>query len=116
MAAEHHLDMAQIKPGGGRIEKGDVLAYLEATTKASPPGAASPLTGPVLASPKARRLAAELGIDLSGIIGSGPDGAVLADDLPAALPIPGQVTMRPSMPALQQVPTLPLERLKMSFQ
>lgn len=36
------------------------------------------------ASPKARRLAAERGIDLPALGGSGPGGAVLASDLPAA--------------------------------
>jgi len=36
------------------------------------------------ASPKARRLAAESGADLSAVEGSGPDGAVVASDLPDA--------------------------------
>jgi len=36
------------------------------------------------ASPKARRLAAERGVDLRVVSGSGPGGAVLAADLPAA--------------------------------
>jgi pyruvate dehydrogenase E2 component (dihydrolipoamide acetyltransferase) len=36
------------------------------------------------ASPKARRLAAEAGLDLAAVSGSGPGGAVLAGDLPAA--------------------------------
>jgi pyruvate dehydrogenase E2 component (dihydrolipoamide acetyltransferase) len=38
------------------------------------------------ASPKARRLAAERGIPLSALTGSGPDGAVLAADVPLAAP------------------------------
>jgi pyruvate dehydrogenase E2 component (dihydrolipoamide acetyltransferase) len=36
------------------------------------------------ASPKARRLAAEAGLDLAAVAGSGPVGAVLAGDLPLA--------------------------------
>src|SRR3989441_149046 len=36
------------------------------------------------ASPKARRLAAERGLDISALHGSGPGGAVLAVDVPAA--------------------------------
>jgi pyruvate dehydrogenase E2 component (dihydrolipoamide acetyltransferase) len=36
------------------------------------------------ASPKARRLAAEAGVDLAAVEGSGPRGAVLAGDLPRA--------------------------------
>jgi pyruvate dehydrogenase E2 component (dihydrolipoamide acetyltransferase) len=36
------------------------------------------------ASPKARRLATEAGLDLAGLAGTGPEGAVLAGDLPTA--------------------------------
>ena len=43
-------------------------------------GVASPGSRPP-ASPKARRLAAERGLDLSALHGSGPGGAVLEDDL-----------------------------------
>jgi len=39
------------------------------------------------ASPKARRLAAERGIDLASLSGSGPDRAVLADDVQLAMPV-----------------------------
>lgn len=34
-------------------------------------------------SPRARKLAAERGIDLAGVVGTGPDGVVKADDVPA---------------------------------
>jgi pyruvate dehydrogenase E2 component (dihydrolipoamide acetyltransferase) len=82
MAAEHHLDLAQIRPQGGRVEKGDVLAYLNSRESSGASQARR-----FLASPKARRLAAERGLDLKGLRGSGPDGAVLAVDLPDSLPI-----------------------------
>jgi len=80
MAAEHGLDLALIKPGGGKIQKEDVLAYLAA--HAAPPPAAAGGRG--LASPKARRLAQERGLDIRQLAGSGPQGAVLADDVVAA--------------------------------
>jgi pyruvate/2-oxoglutarate dehydrogenase complex dihydrolipoamide acyltransferase (E2) component len=35
VAAEHHLDLAQVKPHGGRVQKEDMLAYL-ATQETSP--------------------------------------------------------------------------------
>jgi pyruvate dehydrogenase E2 component (dihydrolipoamide acetyltransferase) len=70
MAVEHKLDLAEVKPQGGRVQKEDVLAYL--ATKAN---------GRTLASPKARRLAQERQIDLKTIRGTGPDGAVLAADV-----------------------------------
>ncbi len=50
----------------------------------------SPLSGRIPASPKARRLARERGVDLATLAGSGPGGAVLAGDVllgqPAAAP------------------------------
>jgi pyruvate dehydrogenase E2 component (dihydrolipoamide acetyltransferase) len=74
VAAEHNLDLTQVKPQGGRIHKDDVLAYLTTQGKANG-------NGHVLASPKARRLAQEHGLQLKTIQGSGPDGAVLAEDV-----------------------------------
>lgn len=44
---------------------------------------AVPLTGRQRASPAARRLAAERGVDLASLIGSGPGGAIISTDLPA---------------------------------
>lgn len=94
MADEHGIDISLIKSNGKRIEKADVLAYVNATTQAKPqPAPASPaISSPTRlmpASPKARRLAAERGIDISTLKGSGPEGAVLATDLqaePVAVP------------------------------
>jgi pyruvate dehydrogenase E2 component (dihydrolipoamide acetyltransferase) len=51
---------------------------------ASPPLASKQRPGRRLASPKARRIAAERGIDLATVEGSGPEGAVVAQDLAAA--------------------------------
>ncbi len=53
----------------------------------SAPTSSSPAKGATSAlkiSPKARRLAKELGVDLSALAGSGPDGEVLASDVQAA--------------------------------
>src|SRR3989440_4471655 len=44
-----------------------------------------------LASPKARRLAAERGVDVAALAGSGPRGAVLATDVESARAMPSQV-------------------------
>ena len=104
MAAEHHLDLGLVKPQGGRVEKQDVLNYLAAQGTAVPAGsgyqpqqrrvqsgaASAAVAGPevtarrTLASPKARRLAQEHGLDLAALPGSGPNGAVLAHDVTAA--------------------------------
>jgi pyruvate dehydrogenase E2 component (dihydrolipoamide acetyltransferase) len=74
LAEEHNLDITKVKSNGGQIRKEDVLAYLGSQNSSST------LTH-VLASPKARRLAQERGVDLKSISGSGPDGAVLANDV-----------------------------------
>ena len=77
-AAEHNVDLSQVRPKGDRIQKDDVLAYVQAMAKGD---------GRILASPKARRLAKERGLTLTSLAGSGPDGAVLAADVLAVPPL-----------------------------
>ena len=85
IAAEHNLDLSQVKSAGRRIQKADVLTYLQNQDKAtSTQTIARPVAGLPLASPKARRLAREQGKDLAAIKGTGPEGAVLAADVLAA--------------------------------
>ncbi len=81
IAAEHGVDLARVKPGGGRVEKADVLAYVE---RQKDPTGFQNLSGLRPASPKARRLAQERGIDLVTLHGTGPEGAVIAVDVPTA--------------------------------
>lgn len=78
IAGQHGVDLAQVKGDGGRIQKKDVLAYLQAQQVAPPPARLT------LASPKARRLVLELGLAAENITGSGLQGAVLAADVQAA--------------------------------
>lgn len=91
IAAEHNLDLNQVKSAGKRIQKADVLTYLQDQEKAVATSSSPRLT---MASPKARRLAAEQGRDLVALKGSGPGGAVLAADVWAAFtqaPLPVEV-------------------------
>ena len=99
MAEEHGVDLVLLmKSDGKRIEKADVLAYLDAQAPrphAEPP-AALPVAGSARlapASPKARRLAAERGIELAAVTGSGPQGAVLTADVLAAAEKPAPVAV-----------------------
>lgn len=78
MAQEHGIDLSLVKPGGERVEKVDVQAYLSKSKVPSPVGKVVP------ASPKARRLAKERGLEIASLRGSGPGGAVLAADIPVA--------------------------------
>lgn len=93
MAAEHQVDLSLVRPTDGRIEKADILAYLQA--RSGLPAQVGGKPARTLASPKARRLAAERGLDLRDLHGSGPDGAVLAPDVEA---------FRPSYPTSNTMP------------
>lgn len=91
IAAEHHVDLGQVRNDGQRVQKADVLAYLQ--HRQATEGRLQP------ASPKARRLAREQGKDLSAISGSGPRGAVLtADVLAAQSASASQPTFNPAQP------------------
>jgi len=82
IAAEHNLDLSSIKSAGRRIQRADVLAHIQdQQARVSTTTSNARLTP---ASPKARRLAAEQGKDLSTIQGTGPAGAVLVADVLAA--------------------------------
>ena len=91
LAAEHNLDISQIKPNGGQVRKEDVLAFLEKDERylhrtqvqvgKTNDEISAVHPSRILASPKARRLAKEQGIDISTIKGTGPNGAVIVSNL-----------------------------------
>ncbi|MEL6148620.1 MAG: dihydrolipoamide acetyltransferase family protein [Chloroflexota bacterium] len=103
VAAAHDVDLSQVPSQGKKVTRSDVEAYISAGTNGAPQR-----NGIVLASPKARRLANERGIDIALITGSGPDGAVIAEDVenytppavekapvvsaPAPVPVPATAT------------------------
>ncbi len=88
IAADLNVDLSLITPLGRRIQKADVLAYIQDQKKDTPDvlNELALYSQPRLAaaSPKARRLAGEQGKDVTAIKGSGPEGAVLAADVLAA--------------------------------
>jgi pyruvate dehydrogenase E2 component (dihydrolipoamide acetyltransferase) len=117
IAAEHHVDLSQVRSSGQRVQKADVLAYLQKQQPAVARLAA--------ASPKARRLASEQGKDLSAIAGSGPQGAVLAADVLAArveagaAAVPSAQTLladTASSPAISTIWRIMAERTAQSWQ
>jgi pyruvate dehydrogenase E2 component (dihydrolipoyllysine-residue acetyltransferase) len=63
---------------GRTLDKGPAAAVPAAAP------AAETTSGPARVSPKARRLAKELGVDVSTLKGSGPDGEIVAEDVQAA--------------------------------
>jgi pyruvate dehydrogenase E2 component (dihydrolipoamide acetyltransferase) len=77
-------------------------ASAEAVTEIQEPVAAGENGGRVKASPLARRIARERGIDLGSIAGTGPEGRVVAEDVERAAASP-----RPLAPEAPPVPAAP---------
>jgi len=100
IADEYKVDLNLVTPTGKRIQKADVLAYLQNQQQTEHMTEVSPGTRVIIASPKARRLAMEQGKDIAIVKGTGPDGAVLAADV-LATPT--------SAPPLQSLKDEPLE-------
>jgi pyruvate dehydrogenase E2 component (dihydrolipoamide acetyltransferase) len=109
IAQEHGVDLARVKPGGGRIEKADVLEYIKATN--GRPTTETTNARLIVASPKARRLAQERGIEIATLRGTGPDGAIIAQDIPVA-PF---VTRHPPPATLSTVWRVMAERMTQSW-
>ena len=91
IAEQHGVDLARVKTASGKIEKADVLAFVESQSVGAPANGSPARL--VAASPKARRLAAERGVDLGSLRGSGPGGAVLTMDLPTGPLTTGPLTL-----------------------
>ncbi len=114
VAAEHNVDLGQIKPKGDRIQKDDVLAFLNVqNVKAQGDGRR-------LASPKARRLAQERGFDLKAISGSGPDGAILTADVlmrraPAPMTMPIEAAAAPETLGVSRMWRVMVERISQAW-
>jgi len=72
----------------------------------------------VSASPLARRLATEHGIDLSTVRGTGPEGRIIQEDVEAlvrARPTTATVPTAPSAPAGAEYDDLPLSRMRQTI-
>jgi pyruvate dehydrogenase E2 component (dihydrolipoyllysine-residue acetyltransferase) len=113
IAEQHAVDLARVTTASGRIEKADVLAYVDRQKGAAAAGGTA--AGLTAASPKARRLAAERGLDISALRGSGPHGAVLAGDVPAAEVAPPPSVARPEAPGVGTVWRIMAERMTASW-
>lgn len=86
--------------------------------QASPPAAAAPAAasgGRVVASPLARRMASQAGLDLAGMAGTGPNGRIVKADVEAALSgggAPATAAAAPSAsPAVAQAAPTTAEKL-----
>jgi pyruvate dehydrogenase E2 component (dihydrolipoamide acetyltransferase) len=117
LAAAAGLDLRQIDGSGtrGKITRRDVEGHLAES------GAASTPPSRVRATPSARRVAREHGLELSQIAGSGPRGRVqvadaLAASPPATSPALTSLTGRPEIVPLTGLRRTIAERMTRSYQ
>lgn len=83
LARERGINLARVPASrpDGRVSEKDVARYVEQVTQKEPH------TDPVKATPLARKLAAESGVDLTSVEGSGLGGRVRAEDVSAGVAI-----------------------------
>jgi pyruvate dehydrogenase E2 component (dihydrolipoamide acetyltransferase) len=84
------------RPAAGKVE---LDPYFEVRTPSKNYGPAQ--VGGRAVTPLARRLAAESGIDLANLKGSGPHGRIVAKDLEGAAPARGAATIAPAFTPAQ---------------
>lgn len=91
VAQERGIDISLVRGTGpeGRVTETDVQGYQPAApvaASAPPPAkaAAPEPTGDILASPLARKLAEQLGVNLRSVKGTGPGGRITKEDVEAA--------------------------------
>lgn len=81
LAAEAGVPLSSIAGTGpgGRVTEGDVRAFL--ATRMAPKAASAAARSEVAASPLARRMAEQRGIDLRLVTGTGPNGRITREDV-----------------------------------
>ncbi len=125
LAEANGIDLGKVEGTGpnGKITKADIEAAMGGGGAASVTGAAVPdkdtAVTPtqtarsdgerIIASPLAKRIAADKGIDLAQVEGSGPNGRIIKDDVanfePASAPAPAAATADKAAPAPTPAPT-----------
>jgi pyruvate dehydrogenase E2 component (dihydrolipoamide acetyltransferase) len=102
----------------GSVPAGQEAAPAAEAAPVAEPAKAKPepskLAGRVMASPRAKKLAAELGVDLTTVVGTGPAGKITEQDIKKAAPAE---PAKPAAPAVSGAEpklgeTVPLNRLQ----
>jgi pyruvate dehydrogenase E2 component (dihydrolipoamide acetyltransferase) len=98
-------------PLPGEAERRKLWEAAEPTSAPLPPAGGEPVapSGRIIASPLARRIAEQQGVDLAGVAGSGPNGRIVRADVEAALKSPAPAVAVPApAAAVAPQPTNPL--------
>jgi pyruvate dehydrogenase E2 component (dihydrolipoyllysine-residue acetyltransferase) len=94
---------------GEKLPVGAPLAFIEVAGEAPPPAAAVELApkpaGRVHVSPLARKLAEELGVDLTKVQGTGPRGSIERHDVELAATAKREAPVPPSIPIAAAAPS-----------
>jgi pyruvate dehydrogenase E2 component (dihydrolipoamide acetyltransferase) len=110
VASELQIDLGAVQGSGpgGRIVEADVrAAATETATATAPSGATAPPAAPggengfVRASPLARRLAREQGLDLLRLTGTGPQGRIVERDVLGAVAALAAAPAAPAAPGAE---------------
>jgi len=118
LATAEGVDLRAVEGTGprGRITKADVLAV--ASAPPPPPSTPGPASRPRPATPAARRIARERGVDLATVPGSGPRGRVQAADVLAVAPtrltsrLPKSARLRKSSEGEGEARVVPLQGMR----
>ncbi|MFM7779848.1 MAG: pyruvate dehydrogenase complex dihydrolipoamide acetyltransferase [Alphaproteobacteria bacterium] len=110
------VEAGEAVPAAGAAPKAAPVAAPAPAPVAAAPAAAAPAPAPasgdrVFASPLARRMAAQAGLDISKITGSGPNGRIVKADVDAALsrgPVPAAVPVAAPAPVAAPRPAAPV--------
>ena len=100
---------SEISSGNG---KADVVAEPHLEQEAETPSPRASVQSPggrVKASPLARRIARERGVELSSIVGTGPEGRIIAEDVERAASAPAA---RPAVVPVGEVERVPLTSIR----
>lgn len=117
IAAELGVDLAQVKGTGpdGQIRREDVEGYAQAMKAGGAVVPAVVNTGRIVASPAAKRLAEQRGVDLRLVKGTGPEGRIVLEDVEkfaATTPadLRSSASMRGSLESVEKPAAQPLPR------
>ncbi len=127
LLAETEAEIEQAKQQGGATAKKETASTAATTAVATAPASiatevqdnSSRRNGRIIASPRARKLAKDLKVDLSTLKGTGPHGRIVADDVemaagrtPSSVAAPANIATpviptQPSIPAPPAIPSAP---------